>query len=130
MLIKLCYTNPIKGDVVMLTKRNVVSSLVLSFVTCGIYYLYWLYKFDEDLKLELENDNNPLLDVILIFVTCGLYSVYLYYRNAQQVSKIYDKYGASIQDNSVICLILALFGLGFVALMIQQDSINNLIDSS
>ena len=90
MLIKLCYTNPIKGDVVMLTKRNVVSSLVLSFVTCGIYYLYWLYKFDEDLKLELENDNNPLLDVILIFVTCGLYSVYLYYRKNKSKKYNYE----------------------------------------
>lgn len=114
----------------MLKYRNVVSGLLLSIFTCGIYMIYWLYKITEDLKYELDNDNNPTLDIILMFVTCGLYSYYVFYRNARQVYLVEEKHGVYSTDNSILHLILAIFGLGLVALILQQEALNNIVNNN
>ena len=112
----------------MLVKRNISISLILCFVTFGIYYIYWLYKIDQELSEELGNDNMPVYDILLIIFTLGLYSYYLYYRNGKQINLLEDKYGLQINDNLILYVVLCIFQLDIIVLMMQQQQINTIID--
>lgn len=108
-------------------KREPVVVLILSIVTCGIYYFYWIYQISKELGHYLQNDNCPALDVILSFFTCGIYSIYWFYKTGQQVFVAQDRAGLPIpQDNAVVCLILSLFGLGPIAALLIQSSLNQI----
>lgn len=112
----------------MLVKRNISISLILCFVTFGIYYIYWLYKIDQELSEELGNDNLPVYDILLIIFTLGLYGYYLYYRNGKQINLLEDKYGLQINDNLILYVVLCIFQLDIIVLMMQQQQINTIID--
>lgn len=108
----------------MFTLRSPLMVVLLSFVTCGIYGLYWLYKTSTELKYALRNDNNPSLDLILIFVTCGIYHIYLLYRNGKQLLTLQRRFNLPENDTSLINLLLGIFGFGIIAFAITQDEMN------
>ena len=63
------------------TVRSVPMLVLLSIVTCGIYYLYWIYKTTDEIKNFMgREDINPALELILVLVTCNIYSLYWYYK--------------------------------------------------
>ena len=123
----LCYTKATRRNT-MLVKRNISISLILCFVTFGIYYIYWLYKIDQELSEELGNDNMPVYDILLIIFTLGLYGYYLYYRNGKQINLLENKYGLQINDNLILYVVLCIFQLDIIVLMMQQQQINTIID--
>ena len=105
-------------------KRSVILSIVLSFVTCGIYLLYWYYQISEDVNAICERNNqpkafDPFLNIILIIVTCGLYSIYFLWKS----SKIVYSYKPNIDDTMVVT-ILAVF-MSPIACAILQDELNS-----
>ena len=107
-------------------KREPVAVLVLSIVTCGVYYL-WIYKVSSELGECLQNDNNPLFDMILTLFTCGIYSIYWNYKTGQQVFVAQDRTGLSMpENNAIVCLILSLFGFGPIAAYMIQNSLNRI----
>lgn len=106
--------------------------VVLSFVTCGIYFLYWLYTTDKELAEALDDaEIKPGLDLLLTIVTCGIWSIYVEYRNAQKVHAALlarDPY-AKDQSEAVLLLNLAAFLVGatwLVATYILQEELNKL----
>ena len=109
------------------TKREPVLVLVFSIISCGIYYLYWIYKTTDELGHYLQNNNNPVLDLILSFFCLPLYPIYWSYRTGQQVFVAQDRAVLPRpQDNAVIYLLLCLFGLGPIAAMIIQSALNGI----
>ena len=57
------------------TVRSIPMLVVLSIVTCGIYYFYWIYKTTDEIKNFMERDDiNTTLELILSIVTCGIYT--------------------------------------------------------
>lgn len=108
------------------SKREPVLVLVFSIITCGIYYLYWIYKVIEELGTYLQNDNNPVLDLILCFF-CAPYTIYWSYKTGQQIFVAQDSAGLPRpQDNAIVYLILCLFGLGPIAALIIQSTLNEI----
>ncbi len=109
-----------KGEV-----RSPVSVLVLSIVTCGIYLLYWIYKVSEETQTYSgSTTTSPGLEVILCLFTCGIYYIYWFYKYSKLIVECQQKAGIQPDDNSLICLLLAIFGLGTVSALIMQGSLN------
>jgi hypothetical protein len=105
---------------------------VLSVVTCGLYYLWWMYTTDQELKEALQdNDINPGTDLLLTVVTCFMWSIYVEYRNAQKVHAALlsrDPYAKDHSD-AVIMLNVAGYVVGMtwiVATYILQEEYNKL----
>lgn len=119
----------------LMTRRSVAVVLLLSFVTCGLYSLYWLYVTTTELKtVTARADLNPGLELVLSIVTCGLWGLYAGYRNAGLVHQVFTQGGRPHEDKSTLVLILNLLMLvvgvtGFVATAILQDELNKLADS-
>lgn len=102
---------------------NIVTMILLSIVTCGIYAIYWLYKIEEDTaKLTGEESEGTQL-ILLSIVTCSIYTFIWYYKLGQGRMKT-----ISGKDNSMMYLILAIFGLSIVNLALIQTDINNYIE--
>ena len=117
-----------------MTKREPWIVLVLTFVTCGVYHLWWQYTTTEELRsVSGRDDLSPTMDLILTLLTCGLFAIYVAYRNAGVVHDQYVKRGMQHEDKAT--LILVLYGIAvfngvtaMLAPMILQDELNKLQD--
>ena len=100
--------------------KNIVLCVVLSIVTCGIYGLYWMWTLNEAARTVNPNEwqMDGVLAVVLTVVTCGIFGYYWNYK----MGKAFMAIGAS--DNSVLYLVLSIFGLSIVNWCIMQDAIN------
>lgn len=115
-----------------ITERNSAVVVLLSMVTCGVYYLLWLYWTDSELKEALADDEiKPGQDVLLTLVTCFLWSIYVEYRNAQKVHRALTSRDPHAKNQSEMVLIMnvaALFvgATWLVATYILQEEFNKL----
>lgn len=111
-------------------ERSPVAVILFSILTCGIYGLYWIYATSQDLQ-SLDNNHDstsPGLELVLCIITCGLYTFFWYYKYAKVI------YGLQLQkniqpadDNGILYIILAVFGLSIISVAIMQSSINKTI---
>lgn len=99
----------------MINKRSIAEVIILSLVTCGIYFIYWIYAFSNDIKIYLDDETiNPGLEVVLSVVTCGIYTIFWMYKFGKLISTCQEKAGTQIEDNAVLYLVLAVLGLNIV----------------
>ena len=61
---------------------------------------------------------------VVTLLTCGIYGFYWYYKVGKNIHKAGQMYGKDIADNSVIYLVLGLFGLGIVNYCLMQTDLN------
>lgn len=108
-------------------KRSPALVIILSIVTCGIYYWYWIYCVSNEIKVFLDDpDINPGLEVLLSIVTCGIYTFYWYYKMNQKMVIMGQRADMLVTDNSVVCIILAVLGLSIVSMAIMQNQLNDI----
>ncbi|HEU4406376.1 MAG TPA: DUF4234 domain-containing protein [Polyangiaceae bacterium] len=119
------------ANLAALTHREPVTVLLLSIVTCGVYFLIWKYQTTEELR-QASGDNsiNPMLDIVLTVVLCGLWGVYADYRNAKKLFELAQAAGMQRSDQSTIVLVLDLVGLAFVSTFILQGEYNALAQAA
>ena len=111
-------------------EKSIALNVVLTFVTCGLYGLYWLYTIAKDLNdlcasQHQEKGPDPFLVVILSIVTCGIYHIYYMWKAGKMVSSL-TKNGQHLSDDSVILMVLAILQLSLVSYCILQSNINGL----
>ena len=73
-------------------------------------------------------NRNIVLQIVLSIVTCGIYGIYWYYKMGKTLKAAGDKNGVAIEDNSVLYLILGIFGLGIVGYCLMQSDLNKMAD--
>ncbi len=102
--------------------KNIVTCIILSLVTCGIYAIYWYYCInDTACRTNPAIWNKGFLMLILLsIVTCGIYTLIWYYN----MGKVFAS--ATGTDNSVLYIVLSLFGLGLVSFALIQSQINQI----
>jgi Domain of unknown function (DUF4234)/zinc-ribbon domain len=111
--------------------RDPIMVLLLSFVTCGIYAFYEIYKVSSELRDALgREDVNPSLDLVLGIVTCGLYFIYLAYRYPQLILEMQDRVRQPRNDISLVSIILAVCGLSVVSIFMIQTELNKVWDAA
>ena len=105
--------------------RSIAKCVVLTFVTCGIYAIYWAYKMGvEAVKVKDVNDTGMLEGLLCIFVPfIGFFLA------EKKLSEGCQAIGFPHEDKSIIYLILGLFGLGIVNFCVMQSELNKLADS-
>ncbi len=105
-------------------KRSIGVAILLSIITCGIYFYFWLYKIADDLYRVNGEESSAGMDILLSIVTCGIYYIYLSYKLGKLSTRARIRYNLYQKDDSVLFLILAVLGLGVINLCIIQDDLN------
>ncbi|MER2027335.1 MAG: DUF4234 domain-containing protein [Lachnospiraceae bacterium] len=106
--------------------RSIPISIILSFVTCGIYMLYWIYRLNDEINELAQDETAPGggLVIILTVLTCGIYGLYWYYRMGEKCDYIAQTH----TSNNILYLVLGIFGLGIVSIALMQDTVNRVLE--
>lgn len=106
-------------------KNEPIMVLLLGFITCGLYLIYWNIKAAQVINAAAEKE--VISQPVAVFAGCCLpVNIYFYYLAGKEgLPKIYEKTGETGKDESVVLLILGLF-FPMVAAMIVQGDINKL----
>ena len=120
----------------MRTDRDIVTYILLSLVTCGIYSYYYVYEMARDANTMCVNDGEetPGLAafILLSIVTCGIYSYYWIYKLGNRIQQNGPRYGVTIADSGsdvLLWLVLGVFTCGicaYVGMYLLIKSMNTL----
>ena len=101
--------------------RSVALAIVLSLVTCGIYFIYWMVVLNDEINALTGDTAAPsgIVVFLLSLITCGIYGIYWAYVMGRKVA-----YLNHTSDSGVINLIIALFGFQIINLALFQDAAN------
>ena len=116
----------------MVQKRDVVTAIILSIVTCGIYGIFWFISLTDDVK-NVSGDTDMQsggMSFLLTLVTCGIYGFFWAYKVGKAMSVAQQKNGLQANDNSVLYLVLQLFGLSIVTYVIVQSDLNKIAEKN
>lgn len=112
----------------MIGKRSVGLAILYSIITCGIYTMYWFVKLtDEANALSGEEEISGGMALLLLIVTCGIYGYFWSYKMGKTMYRAQERSGMRPNDNSILYIILTVFGLGIVSYAIIQSDINDLV---
>ena len=102
-----------------------------SLVTCGIYAIYWFVCLTNDAARAAKDTNfSGGMSLLFTIITCGIYGFYWYYKMGKTLKIANDQAGISASDNSVLYLLLGIFGLGIVNYCIMQNELNAIAKNS
>lgn len=105
---------------------NIALDIILSIVTCGIYWFFWQARQMRALNYLLKEQRfSFLLWFLVSLITCFLFNIYYEYIMAQAIVEIQKKQGRVLSnDLPILSLLLSLFGLHIITDAIQQHEIN------
>lgn len=103
-----------------MTNRGLVAVALLSIFTLGIYAIYWMVVFQIELKKETGDGFDGLGHFLMLIFTFGIYAIYWNYASGKRLAQ------QGGEDNSVLYLVLTLFGFSFVGMLLMQNQANNL----
>lgn len=117
----------------MIRERNIVVCILLSLITCGIYGIYWFIVMTNDVvkaNYGKEYQTSGGMAFLFSLITCGLYGFYWYYKIGKAVYVAQTDMGIPANDNSVLYIILGIFGFGIVAYCLIQADLNKLSNTN
>ncbi len=99
--------------------------LVLGFITCGLYLIYWNIKAAQ--VMNAVSNREVISQPIAIFAGCCLpVNLYFYYLAGKEcLPEIYKRIGEPQKDQGTLLLVLGFF-VPMVSAMIVQGDINKL----
>lgn len=102
--------------------RNIVSCILLTLITCGIYGIYWTIMLAKEAVSVKDPSDSAILEIVLMLF---LPFVGLFLAEKKFAEGCAAK-GVPHSDNSVLYLILGLVGLGIVGFCMLQNDLNKL----
>lgn len=108
--------------------RDLVTCVLLSIVTCGIYLLWWTVQVGRDIATLRGDDKPPVTrDVLLLLLTCGVWSFFIAYQWPLWLQDVQRQRGRTVDPNlPVLSLVLNFLGLHLVPLILMQQALNEL----
>ena len=115
-----------------MSERNIAVAIILTIITCGIYGIYWFIVLTDDARLASRDQQAPTggIAFLLTLVTCGIYGIYWAYKMGKTIATAKQVNGLNVEDNSVLYLILQLFGLGIINYALMQNELNQIAQNS
>lgn len=114
----------------MMKKRSIGIAILLSIVTFGIYGIYWFITMTDEVvhlsKGKVYNTSGGVA-FLLTLVTCGIYGFYWAYQMGKSMYVVSKEKFDYASDNSILYLVLQIFGLGIVTYALIQNEINKQI---
>jgi hypothetical protein len=106
-------------------KVDPVVVLILSFLTCGLYLIYWNLKAAEVLNAVAGRE--VISQPIAIFAGCcyPINAYFFYLAGKDGLPEVNKRVGLPVKDDSVLLLVLGLI-FPMIAAMIVQSEINKL----
>ena len=105
-------------------RREIVTCVLLSIVTCGIYGIYWNVKLGKDAVHVKDINDDGLLEVLLMI----FFPFVGFYLAEKKLADGCREKGIPHDDNSIIYLVIGLFGFGFVDSILMQNDLNKIAD--
>ena len=104
-------------------QRNIVVCILLQFVTCGIYGIYWGFKLaKESVSVKDPADSGILEALLLIF-----FPIVGAFLTEKKFSEGCAARGVEHKDNSIMYLILCIIPCGWLVVFgIMQNALNKL----
>lgn len=102
--------------------RNIVTAIILTIVTCGIYGIYWGVMLAREAVSVKDPADSAILEIVLVLFLPFIGFFLLEKKFAEGCAAK----GISHSDNSVLYLILGLLGLGIVSYCMVQNDLNKL----
>ncbi len=94
--------------------RGLLSYILLSLITCGIYGYYFIYKLAHDINIACEGDGESTTGlvgfILLSLITCGIYSWVWYYSLGNRLAANASRYDMNFQENGTTVLMWCIFG--------------------
>lgn len=111
-----------------MTQRNIAVSIILTIVTCGIYGIVWFVMLNDEIRNASKDYGMPSGGVafLLTIVTCGIYGIYWAYKMGKAITIAKQEAGLPATDNSVLYLVLQIFGFAIVNYALMQNEMNNI----
>ncbi len=106
--------------------RNIVTSVILSIVTCGIYGIYWAICLARESVSVKDPADSAILEIVL-FIFLPFVGFFL---AEQKLTAGCAEKGIPHKDNSIIYLVLGLVGLGIVNYCMMQNDLNKIAESN
>ena len=108
-----------------ITRRNLAASIIFTIITCGIYGLFWAYFMGKEAIRVYDEDDSGTLEIVLMILLpfIGFFLMERKFYEAHQRMGITNK-----SDNSIIYLILGIFGLAIIDYALFQNDLNKLAD--
>ena len=105
--------------------RSIPLCILFTFITCGIYGIYWMIKMNDEINLLAGEPNATSGVMVFLFsiITCGIYSFYWLYKMGERSDQIKRVNG----NSGLLYLLLAIFGLSIVSYCLIQDTINKTV---
>ncbi|MCR8658829.1 DUF4234 domain-containing protein [Paenibacillus endoradicis] len=112
----------------MIQERNIALCIILSLITCGLYGIYWFIVLTNDLgKLSGDSSFTGGKHFLLTIVTCGIWSIVWGYQAGKHIYEAQRQRGFHGSDNSILYLVLFIFGFGIVSYALVQNDVNKLL---
>ncbi len=96
------------------TDRNLLIMILLSIVTCGIYFYVFLYELIKDVDTACDGDVEETtgfwLFFLLTIVTCGIYAYIWYYKLGNRLANNCARYGIPTNEDGTSILLWMIFG--------------------
>ena len=96
------------------TDRDIITYVLLSIITCGIYGYWYIYQLAQDANIMCADDNEEtpglLAYILLSMVTCGFYAIYWEYKLANRLSAYAPRYGVQIKESGSDVIMWRLIG--------------------
>jgi len=103
-------------------------AIIFSILTCGIYLYYWFYQIMSSHYHLTGRRDTAGMDLVLGLVTCGIYFIYMGYKMGKLEAEIYDNYADRSKDDSILYIILNIFGMFIITYAIVQSNLNYIVD--
>lgn len=107
-------------------QRNLVTCILLSLITCGIYSIYWVIMLAKEAVSVKDPADNAVLEIVLMLFLPFL-GIFL---TEKKFAEGCAARGIAHSDNSVIYLILGIFGLNIVGLCMLQNDLNKIAQAA
>lgn len=122
----------------MIKRRSLLTLILLSIITCGIYGIIFWYNYSDDMNRICQGDGkitqNYIIVILLSFITCGIYYWIWLYGMGNRLSENAPRYGVNFQENGTTVLLWMILGSllcgigSFVAMHILIKNMNELGD--
>ena len=111
-----------------ITKREIALSIIFTIITCGIYGIYWFICLTNEVKAAAKDDKLASGGLAFLFtlLTCGIYEIYWAYKMGELMKEAQKNNNLEVKDNSVLYLILDIFGLSIINYALIQNDLNEM----
>jgi len=107
-------------------KKNIVLRLVLTFVTCGLYGLYWMYEVTNEVQRETGRQETATggMAALYAFITCSIYYLYWLYKTSGEIGELRRERGlapdgVSKETYIISAIVVFIISIGFGILRVM-----------